>query len=99
MTTFKSMRSGGAGGGALFHDGGVEALAKVVGELVDFVFAIDGDGLAGGVEDDLAVVALADVSLHFGEELGVYLAVEVVGELREEIGAGHGLAPPFFCLK
>jgi len=50
MTTFKSMRSGGAGGGALFHDGGVEALAKVVGELVDFVFAIDGDGLAGGVE-------------------------------------------------
>ena len=82
-------------GVALLHDGGVEALAEFGGELVDFVLAVDGDGLAGGVEDDLAVVALADVGLDFGEEFGVDFAVEVVGELGEEIGAGHGLALRF----
>jgi hypothetical protein len=63
------------------------------------VLAIDRDGLASGVEDDFAVVALADMSLHFGEEFGVYFAVEIIGQLGEEIGAGHGLGPPFFCLK
>ena len=84
---------------AFLHDGGVQALAEFRGELVDFVLAIDGDGLAGGVEDDLAVVALADVGLDLGKECGVDFTVEVVGELGEEIGAGHGLGPPFFCLK
>jgi hypothetical protein len=39
------------------------------------------------------------VSLDLGEQLGVHLTIEVVGELGKEIGAGHGLAPPFFCLK
>ena len=69
------------------------------GELVDFVLAVDGDGLARGVQDDLAVVALANVGLHFGEKLGFHLAVEVVGKLLEEIGAGHGIGPPSFCRK
>jgi hypothetical protein len=77
----------------------VEALAEFGGKLVDFVLAIDGDGLASSVEDDLAVMALADVSLDLGEERGVNFTVEVVGELGEKIGAGHGLGPPFFCLK
>jgi hypothetical protein len=93
----KNQRS--AGVAALGHDGGVQALAEFGGELVDFVFAIDGDGLAGGVEHDFAVMALADVGLDFGEELGIDFAVEVVGELGEKIGAGHGLGPPFFCRK
>jgi hypothetical protein len=44
-------------------------------------------------------MALTDVSLDLGEERGINFAVEVVGELGEEIGAGHGLGPPFFCLK
>jgi hypothetical protein len=39
------------------------------------------------------------VSLDLGEESRIDLAVEVVGELREKIGAGHALAPEFFCLK
>ena len=90
----------GSGGRAAFgHDGGVEALAELGGKLVDLVFAVDGDSLASGVEHDLAVMALADVGLDFGEERGVDLAVEVVGELGEKIGAGHGLDPPFFCRK
>ena len=65
---WKEITAGGSAAGcAFFHDGGVEALAEFGGELVDLVFAIDGDGLTGGVEDDLAVVALADVCLHFGQ--------------------------------
>ena len=84
---------------ALVHDGGVEALSQLSRELVDFVFAIDGDGLARGIQDNLAVVALADVCLDFRQKIWVNLPVEVVRKLREEIGAGHGLGPPFFCLK
>jgi hypothetical protein len=34
------------------------------------------------------------VGLDLGEEIGVDVAVEVVGELSEEVGAGHGLRPP-----
>jgi hypothetical protein len=85
--------------GAFLHDGGVEALAEFGGKLVDLMLAVDGDGLTGGVEDDFAVVALADMSLDLREEVGVDFAVEVVGELGEEIGAGHGFGLPFFCLK
>ena len=33
------------------------------------------------------------MGLDFGQELGVDLAVEVVSELFEEIGAGHGFGP------
>jgi hypothetical protein len=39
------------------------------------------------------------VGLDLGKECGVDFTVEVVGELGEEISAGHGLGPPFFCLK
>jgi hypothetical protein len=66
-------------GVAFGHDGGVEAFAELGGELVEFVVAVDGDGLAGGVEDYLAVVAGGGVGAHFFEELGADLAVEVVG--------------------
>jgi hypothetical protein len=34
------------------------------------------------------------VGLDLGEEFGVDLAVEVVGELGEEVGAGHSGGPP-----
>ncbi len=85
--------------GALLHDGGVQALAQLGRKLVELVLAVDGDGLARGVEDDLAVVALTDVGLDFGEEFGIDLTVKVIGKLAEEICAGQGLAPPFFCLK
>jgi hypothetical protein len=68
-------------GVAFGHDGGVEAFAELGGELVEFVVAVDGDGLASGVEDYLAVVAGGGVGAYFFEELGAYLAVEVVGEL------------------
>jgi hypothetical protein len=70
-----------AGAGTLLHDGGVQTLAEIIGEFVDLVLTVDGDGLARCVQDDFAVVALADMGLNLGEELGVDLAVKVVGEL------------------
>jgi hypothetical protein len=88
-----------AGGATLGHNGGMQTLTEICRKLVDLVFAIDSDGLAGGIEDDFAVMALADVSLDLGEEAWVNFAIEVVGKLGQEIGAGHGLGPPFFCLK
>jgi hypothetical protein len=84
---------------ALVHDGGVQPLAQFGGKLNDLVLAVDGDGLARGVEDDLAVVTLIDVSLNFGKQIGFNLSVEKVGELAKKVGAGHGFLPPLFCLK
>jgi hypothetical protein len=57
-------RGSGSPSAAFFaagHDGGVEALAETVGQVVDFVGAVDFDGLAGGVEDDFAVAAAVQV--------------------------------------
>jgi hypothetical protein len=77
----------------------VEPLTEFGRKLVDLVFSVNGDGLAGRIENDLAVVALTHVLLNLSEEIGVDLTVKVVGELAKEVGAGHGLAPPFFCRK
>jgi hypothetical protein len=64
---------------ALCHDGGVEAFAELVGDLVDFVAFVDFDGLMGGVEDDLAVLAASGVGADLVEQFGAELFVEVVG--------------------
>lgn len=75
----------GLGFGALFgglaslHDGGVEASAKVFGELVGLLTAVDVDGFAGGVDDHFAVVAGSEVFFDFRKEIGFDLSVEVVG--------------------
>jgi hypothetical protein len=74
---------------ALCHDGGVEALAKLCGDLVDLVVFVDRDGFTSCVENDLAMAAGGGMGADFFEEFGADVAVEVVGELREEIGAGH----------
>jgi hypothetical protein len=80
LAVIEGRRYGGLFAGVAFgHDGGVEAFAELGGEFVEFVVAVDGDGLAGGVEDYLAVVAGGGVGAHFFEEFGADLAVEVVG--------------------
>jgi len=66
-------------GQALRHDGSVEAFAKLGGDLVEFVALLDFDGLAGGVEDDAAMLAAIGVSLYFVTKIGAELLVEVVG--------------------
>ena len=57
-------------GEALGHDGGVEAFAELVGDLVDLVVLVDFDGLLGGVEDDAAVLAAGGVGANLFEQLG-----------------------------
>ena len=44
--------------------------------------------------------------LHFftcacdlGQNVGVHVAVEVVVQLAQKLGAGHGFAPSFVCRK
>jgi hypothetical protein len=66
-------------GEALRHDGGVEAFAKLGGDLVDLVAFVDLDGLAGGVEDDAAVPAAIGMSLNFVSKIGAELFVEIIG--------------------
>ena len=87
------------GSEAARHDGIVKTVLQFNWKLVDVMLAIDGDGLAGCVENDLAVAALADMGLDLRKQLRVDLAIEVVGQLGEEIGAGHGFWPSFFCRK
>jgi hypothetical protein len=67
----------------------VEALAELGGDLVDFVVFVDRDGLAGGVEHDLAVAAGGGVSADLFEKFRADVTVKIISELREEIGAGH----------
>jgi len=47
--------------GAAGHYGGVELFLEVVGEFVEFVVAVDFDGLARGVVGDYAVLTLEQV--------------------------------------
>jgi len=68
-----------AAGLAAFHDGGTQTGGEVFWQVVGFVAAIDIDGLAGGVDDDLAMVAGAEVLLDLGEQVGVDATVEVIG--------------------
>jgi hypothetical protein len=58
------------------HDGGVEAFSYGVGELVDFVGAIDLDCFAGGVEGDFAVVAALEVLLQLDTGILVHFVVD-----------------------
>ena len=85
--------------GAFLHDRRMKPLAQLGRKLVDLMLTIDRDGLPRRIEDNFAVMALANMSLHLDEQVGIDLAVEVVSKLAQEVCAGHGLAPPFFCLK
>src|ERR1039458_3545718 len=71
------------------HDGGVEALAEAGGQVVDLVGTVDFDGLARGVEDDLAVAAAPQVLLQLGARLGGHRVVDQVVEKGEKLSAGH----------
>jgi len=62
------------------HDGGVEAFAEAGGQVVDFVGAVDLNGLARGVQGDFAVFAAAQVFLQVGAHLGRDAVVNEVVE-------------------
>lgn len=63
---------------AAIHDGGPEAAGELVRKLVGLVAAVDVDGLTGGIDDDLAMVAGGKVLFDLGEKVGFDLTVEVV---------------------
>lgn len=65
--------------GAFRHDGCLKPAAKIVGKFVELGVAIDLDGLAGGVADDVAVVAPGQMIFQFGLCPVVEGPVEVVG--------------------
>jgi hypothetical protein len=73
--------AGGSDGGffAAGHNGGSEAAAEFVGELVDFCAAINFDGFTGGIDDDFAVMADAEVFFDLGHQFGFDVAIEEVG--------------------
>jgi hypothetical protein len=81
------------------HDGSVQALAQLRRELVNLVFSVDRDRLPSGVQNHFAVMALTNVILYFGKEARLDLSVKIIGKLGKKISAGHGVMPPFFCLK
>ena len=80
------------------HDGGVEALAQVGRQVIDFVGAVDFDGLAGGAEGHLAVVAAAQMFLQVSAHFSGHRIVDQVIEQGEELSAGH-FSTPFFLRK
>jgi hypothetical protein len=73
----------------------MQALTQARLELIYLVITIDINSLTGTVDDDLAVVALAEMLFDLGEEFFVDLAVEVVGQLAEKVGAVHVVASDF----
>src|SRR6266568_1128290 len=80
------------------HYGGVQAFTEAGGHVVNLVGAIDLDGLAGGVEGDLAVIATLQVFLEVRSHLGGYRVVDQIVEQGEELSARH-FSTPFFRLK
>ena len=72
-------RFGLAAGLAALHDGGTQASGEIFRQVVGFVAAIDVDGLAGCVDDNLAMVAGTEVLFDLGEQVGVDATVEIIG--------------------
>lgn len=66
---------------ALFHDRRMQSVAEIGREFVNFLFAIDGNRLAGRIQYDFAVVALTYVALNLCQQFGVDLTVEVISKL------------------
>ncbi len=72
------------------HDAADGVFADFGGELIDLVVAVDLDGLARGVDQDFAVIALGQMRANLFEQLCIDFVVEVIGHACEEIGTGHG---------
>ncbi len=87
--------------GLTFSDDGlVELLAKLFGEFVEPVVAIDLDGLLGCVQNHVAVAAPMQVLIQFFSYGDADVAVQVVRQLFQKVFAVHGWSSPtLFDLK
>ena len=74
------------------HDGGVKPVAEVLRHLVNLVAAVNLNGLAGGVEDDLAMAAFLEVLFDFRAGLRSNRVVNQIVEDGKKLGAGHDAA-------
>src|SRR5204862_2637778 len=79
---------------AFGHDGGTESAAKVFGKGIELGITIDFNRLAGGVTDDIAVVAPSQVIFEIRLSAVVESAVEVISQFLKEFGALHWLPSP-----
>jgi hypothetical protein len=77
---------------AFGEDGGFKPLPEFIGQLINFMSAVDFNGLASRVERYDAVIAAAQVLFQLGPQRRRDLVVEQVVEFREKFCAGH-LAP------
>ena len=66
-------------GVTLGHDGGTEAVSKVVGEFVELGVAVDFDSLLGSVADYVTVVAPGKMVLQLNFGVFVEDSVQIVG--------------------
>jgi hypothetical protein len=78
-------------GVALCHDGSVEPVAELFGQLVYLVVLVDRDGLGGGIEYDPAVGTATGVDEHLFPDFGAEFVVEVVGKVAEQVSAVHAV--------
>jgi hypothetical protein len=69
----------------------VESLAKTYGKIINLMGAVDFDSLACGIEDDLAVLAAAQVGLQFSARFGSHRVIDQIIEKGEKLFAGHFL--------
>jgi len=67
---------------AFGHNGLVQALAQIFGQLVQLVAAVDLDGLPRRVQRDLAVLALFEMMLEIGTQRNGRVLIEHFIELR-----------------
>jgi hypothetical protein len=61
------------------HDGVLEAGAKVIGEFVDLVVAVNFDGFLGGIHDHVALAAPMEVFVQFSFQALTKGPIQVVG--------------------
>jgi len=66
-----------------------QTLVGRLGKWERFTFGVHFDSLAGGFDDDAAVVALGQVLLQFMNQAGVQLAIQILGKLSDGSFAGH----------
>ena len=64
---------------ALAHDGCLQPSSKIVGQLVEFLVAIDLNSLFRRIADHIAVVAPSKMILELGFRLRIDHAIKVVG--------------------
>jgi len=64
---------------AFRHNGIVETVSEAFWKLVKLIIAVDFDGFASGIADDVAVVAPCQMIVQFGLGPGVQHAIKVIG--------------------